>query len=170
MPSIYNVDQFLTEEGSYVIFWYANWRMWPLKYKVWEGVANLTMVPFAQKECPTTIKKKETWLANNPGRMKITSFVSWEMVDGNKNDLLRLECIPGYYKRDPNMAIQCALEVQKGKWIWDQIQNWHSGVMNHDGMLDEELLKRLKYGPYVYGDDKMVEVAKYMKEWDDDSE
>ena len=39
-----------------------------------------------------------------------------------KNDLLRLECIRGYYKSDPNMAIQHALEVQKGKWIWDQIK------------------------------------------------
>ena len=42
--------------------------------------------------------------------------------------------------------------------------------MHHDGMLDEELLKRLKYGPYVYGDEKMMQVAKHMKEWDDDSE
>ena len=63
MPSIYNVDQFLKEEGSYMIFWYANWRKWPLKYKVWENVANLTMVQFACKECPTSIAKKETWLA-----------------------------------------------------------------------------------------------------------
>ena len=92
------------------------------------------------------------------------------MIDGNKNDLLRLECIRGYYKSDPNMAIQRALEVQKGKWIWDQIKNWNSGVMNHDGDLDEELLKRLKYGPYVYGDDKMAEVGKCMKEWEDDSD
>ena len=170
MPSIYNVDQFLKEEGSYVIFWYANWRKWPLKYKVWENVANLTMLQFARKECPTSIAKKEAWLVKNPDRMKITSFVSWEMIDGNKNDLLRLDCIHGYYKSDPNMAIQRALEVQKGKWIWDQIKNWNSGVMNHDGDLDEELLKRLKYGPYVYGDDKMAEVGKYMKEWEDDSD
>ena len=84
MPSIYNVDQFLKEEGSYVIFWYANWRKWPLKYKVWENVANLTMLQFARKECPTSIVKKETWLAKNPTRMKITSFVSWEMIDEKK--------------------------------------------------------------------------------------
>ena len=96
--------------------------------------------------------------------------MSWELVDGNKNDLLCLECIRGCYKSDPNMAIQCALEVQKGKWIWDQIKNWNSGVMNHNGDLDEELLKRLKYGPFMYGDEKMMQVAKYMKEWDDDLE
>ena len=63
------------------------------------------------------------------------------MVDGNKSDLMRLECMRGYYKNDPNMDIQCTLEVQKGKWIWDQSKNWNSGVMNHDDMLDEELLK-----------------------------
>ena len=66
----------------------------------------------------------------------------------------------------PNMAIQRALEVQKGKWIL----GWNCGVINHDGLLDEELLKKLKYGPYVNGDDKMAKVAKYMKEWDDDLE
>ena len=77
---------------------------------------------------------------------------------------------PGLLQNDPNMAIQYALEVQKSRSILDQIKHWNCGVMNHDGMLHEELLKMLKYRPYVYGDDKMMEVAKYMKEWNDDSE
>ena len=34
----------------------------------------------------------------------------------------------------------------------------------------KKCFKRLKYGPYVYGDDKMAEVGKYMKEWEDDSD
>ena len=66
------------------------------------------------------------------------------------------------------MAIQRALESQKGKWFYDQIMNWNKGIMDHDGAMDEELLKRLKYGPYVYADSKIEEVGKLMRESDDD--
>ena len=170
MPSVYSADEFIKNEGCYIVFWYAVWRKWPLKYKVWEFAGDPSIVPFTQKECPTSIKQKEKYLTKYPTKMQVTSFASWELFDGEKNDLKRLECIRGYCKNDPEMAVQLTLEVQKGNWILDQIKNWNSGVMNHDGSLDEELLKRLKYGPYVYGDDKMVEVGKLMKEWDDDSE
>ena len=39
--------------------------------------------------------------------------------------------------------------------------------MNLGGALDEDLLKRLKYGRYVYSGSKMEEVVRLMQEWDD---
>ena len=47
--------------------------------------------------------------------------------------------------------------------FFDKITNWNSSIINQDGLVGEELLKRLKYGAYVYGEGKMVEAAKYTK-------
>ena len=71
------------------------------------------MVPFAQKECPTSIKHKEAWPAKNPEKTKIAVFRFWELYDREKNDLMRIECICGYSKNDPDMAIPHALKVQR---------------------------------------------------------
>ena len=50
-------------------------------------------------------------MEDNPEKMKIAVFCSWELFNSEKNDILRLACIHGYYKIDPDKAIQRALET-----------------------------------------------------------
>ena len=66
------------------------------------------------------------------------------------------------------MAIQCALETERGEWVHDLIMKWNKGIMNHDGARDKELLRRLKYGLYVTETPRWKKSVKLMREWDDD--
>ena len=45
-PSFFNAYEFVVGEGNYLLSWYANWRKWPLKYKVWTYSADLNVVNF----------------------------------------------------------------------------------------------------------------------------
>ena len=48
---------------------------------------------------------KNNGLENNSEKMKIAVFHLWELYDCEKNDVLRLIRIHGYYKNDLDMAI-----------------------------------------------------------------
>ena len=151
MPSFYTANDFIVEEGSYIVCWYANWRKWPLKYKVWEFTANMTIVPFPLKECPTSIKKKKVYMEQNIPKLSVFHFHSWDRFDGEKNELERFDYIRGYFKNDPEMALSWSLERAKANWTYDQITHWNNGVMDHDGDIDFEKLQKIMYTPHIYG-------------------
>ena len=71
------------------------------------------MVPLDQKECPTSLKHKEAWMEENPEKMKITVFRSWELHDGEKNDLLRIECIRSITKMNQMLVSSVQLRPRK---------------------------------------------------------
>ena len=61
MPSFYTANDFIIQERSYIVCWYANWRKWPMKYKVWKFTANMTIVPFPLLEST----KKNAYMEQN---------------------------------------------------------------------------------------------------------
>ena len=151
-PSFYNAYDFIVGEGNYLIRWYANWKKWPLKYKVWTYSADLNVVNF-RVECPTSVKKRETWMNNHKPRMTAFNFPKWDKYDDNKNDVKRIDYIRGYFKDDPRAVVVLTLEKKKITWDEARINQWNVGVMNDNGDTDEEMMKNLLLGAFAYDED-----------------
>ena len=151
-PSIFNAHEFIVGEGNYLISWYAIWRKWPSKYKVWTYSAGLNVVDFCL-ECPTSVKKRNMWMkANNP-RMTAFNFPKWDKYDADINDVKRIDYVRGYFKDYPRAVVVLTLEKKKIMWEEARINQWNVEVLDDNGNTDEEMMKNLLMGTFAYDED-----------------
>ena len=123
-----------------------------MKYKVWTYSADLNVVNF-RVACPTSVKKRETWMNNHKPRMTAFNFPKWDKYDDNKNDVKRIDYIHGYFKDDPRAIVVLTLAKKKIMWDEARINQWNVGVMNDNGDTDEEMMKNLLLGAFAYDED-----------------
>ena len=153
MPEITTVREFMSKNGSYLVYWYANWRKWSYKYRVWREAANKEMFDFSkEEESKDSEKGRARYLGDSWGpRMKIDVIHDWCMFD-EKEEFRREEYLRGYFREEDKELVPLLMKERYRGWQSDRIRYWNNYVMDNDGNIDEEKKKLLDLGLMCYQD------------------